>query len=46
MNSTNNGEFTVDILSDSSNQPVNTPLLDNPRQNVVRGRFKVNINSR
>ncbi len=36
MNATRNGEFTVDILSDSSTQPVNSPLSDNPRQNVVR----------
>lgn len=33
--STANGAFTVDILADSSNVPVNTPLPDNPFQNWV-----------
>lgn len=32
---TNSGEFTVDILGDSSTVPINTPLIDNPRSNVV-----------
>lgn len=35
VDSTNDGEFSVDILGDSSNVPVNTPLADNPRSNVV-----------
>ncbi len=36
MNRTDNGEFTCDIYADSSNQPVNTPLAVNPRQNIVK----------
>lgn len=29
------GQFTVDILGDSSNIPMNKPLADNPQSNVV-----------
>lgn len=32
---TSSGQFTVDVLADSSDVPVNTPLSDNPQQNVV-----------
>lgn len=32
---TSSGQFTVDVLADSSNVPVNTPLSDNLLQNVV-----------
>lgn len=32
---TSSGQFTVDVLADSSDVPVNTPLSDNPLQNVV-----------
>lgn len=35
VDATNSGEFTVDILGDSSTVPINTPLSDNPRSNVV-----------
>jgi hypothetical protein len=35
-NTTNNGEFQVDILADSSNQIVNSPLSDNLRSNIVK----------
>lgn len=36
VNTTTNGEFTANVLADSSNQIVNTPLSDNPRSNIVR----------
>ncbi len=36
LDSTTAGEFTVDIFGDSSNTVINTPLLDNPRSNVVQ----------
>lgn len=36
VNNTTNGEFTVDILADSSSQIINSPLKDNPRSNVVK----------
>ena len=32
---TANGQFTCNVFADSSNVPVNTPLLDNPQSNVV-----------
>lgn len=32
---TSSGQFTVDVLGDSSDVPINTPLSDNPQQNVV-----------
>lgn len=32
---TDSGQFTVDILGDSSNIPMNKPLQDNPQSNVV-----------
>ena len=32
---TDAGQFTVDILGDSSNIPMNKPLQDNPQSNVV-----------
>ncbi len=32
---TSSGQFTVDVLADSSDVPINTPLSDNPQQNVV-----------
>ncbi len=32
---TANGQFTCNVLADSSNVPVNTPLSDNPQSNVV-----------
>lgn len=35
-NKTTAGEFQCDILADSSNQIVNSPLKDNPRQNIVK----------
>lgn len=33
---TDNGQFTVNILADSSDVPVNVPLSDNPQSNVVK----------
>lgn len=36
VNKTMNGEFQCDILADSSNQIVNTPLPSNPRSNIVK----------
>ena len=33
---TQKGEFTCNIFADSSNQIVNSPLNDNPRQNIVK----------
>jgi hypothetical protein len=35
-NKTTIGEFQADILADSSNLVVNTPLSDNPRSNIVK----------
>ena len=35
MKKTMSGQFTVDVLADSDNIPVNTPLADNPQSNVV-----------
>ncbi len=35
-NRTTDGEFQVDILADSSNQIVNSPLSDNMRSNIVK----------
>jgi len=35
-NATDNGEFTVNVLGDSSTQIINSPLNDNPRSNVVK----------
>ena len=35
VDSTATGQFTVDIMADSSNVPINTPLKDNLFQNVV-----------
>jgi hypothetical protein len=34
-NSSSNGQFTVDIFPDSSNEPINTPLRDNLLSNIV-----------
>jgi len=36
VNRTKAGEFQCDILADSSNQIVNSPLSDNPRSNIVK----------
>lgn len=36
LQKTTAGEFTCNIFADSSNQIVNSPLKDNPRQNVVK----------
>lgn len=35
LDATANGQFQCDIYADSSNDPVNTPLPDNPNSNVV-----------
>ena len=35
VDATSSGQFTVDVLADSSDVPVNTPLSDNLLQNVV-----------
>ena len=35
VNSTVLGQFQCDVFADSSNEPINTPLSDNPLQNVV-----------
>ncbi len=35
-NRTNDGEFTVNVFGDSSNQIINSPLMDNPRSNIVK----------
>lgn len=35
VQSTSNGQFTCNVFGDSSNVPINTPLLDNPQSNVV-----------
>ena len=35
-NRSTGGEFQVDILADSSNQIVNSPLNNNPRSNIVK----------
>lgn len=35
-NKSENGEFQADILADSSNWIVNSPLSDNPRSNIVK----------
>jgi hypothetical protein len=32
---TDTGQFTCNVFADSSNDPVNTPLKDNPQSNVV-----------
>lgn len=36
VNNTTAGEFQCDVLADSSSQIVNSPLSDNPRQNIVK----------
>jgi hypothetical protein len=36
VNTTTNGEFTANVLADSSNQIINSPLKDNLRSNIVR----------
>lgn len=36
VNSTTNGEFTCNILGDSSNEALNTPFEDNPFSNIVQ----------
>lgn len=35
VNQTVNGQFTCNVLGDSSNTVLNTPLPDNPQQNIV-----------
>ncbi len=35
MDVTSAGQITCDVLADSSNVPVNTPLSDNPESNIV-----------
>jgi hypothetical protein len=35
MDVTNAGQLTCDVLADSSDVPVNTPLSDNPQSNVI-----------
>ncbi len=35
MNVTSGGQLTCDVLADSSDVPVNTPLSDNPQSNVL-----------
>lgn len=35
VDTTQNGQFTCNVFSDSSNVPVNAPLADNPQSNVV-----------
>lgn len=35
MNVTSSGQLTCDVLADSSDVPVNTPLSDNPQSNIV-----------
>ena len=39
LNSTDNGQFTCKVFGDSSNEPINTPLSDNPLSNVVLTTF-------
>lgn len=34
-NATENGQFTVNVFGDSSNEVINTPMPDNPLSNVV-----------
>ena len=35
MNVTAAGQLTCDVLADSSDVPVNTPLSDNPQSNIL-----------
>lgn len=35
VDKTDGGQFTCNVLGDSSNVPINTPLSDNPQSNVV-----------
>jgi hypothetical protein len=35
VDSTTGGQFECDVLGDSSNEPINKPLADNPQSNIV-----------